>query len=139
MYERLLSTTDRIVPYAIFTDPELGRVGTTEREVRKAGKKIKVGRYEMSKNEKAKEQGDTAGFVKVVVAADTKRLLAAAVLAVGGAELVHLYVDFNERRRALHSYRRCRAYPSNHGQGSTKRSVGSFIEVRKPSLLSCNR
>ncbi len=93
MYERLLSTTDRIVPYAIFTDPELGRVGTTEREVRKAGKKIKVGRYEMSKNEKAKEQGDTAGFVKVVVAADTKRLLAAAVLAVGGAELVHLYVD----------------------------------------------
>ena len=41
-------TTDRIVPYAIFTDPELGRVGTTEREARKAGKRIKVGYYEIS-------------------------------------------------------------------------------------------
>jgi pyruvate/2-oxoglutarate dehydrogenase complex dihydrolipoamide dehydrogenase (E3) component len=86
-------TTDRIVPYAIFTDPELGRVGTTEREARKAGKRIKVGRYEMSKNGKAREQGDTPGFVKVVVDEDTKRLLGAAVLAVEGAELVHMYVD----------------------------------------------
>jgi len=81
------------VPYAIFTDPELGRVGTTEREARKAGKRIKVGRYEMRKNGKAREQGDTTGFVKVVVDAETKRLLGAAVLAVEGAELVHLYLD----------------------------------------------
>jgi len=86
-------TTDRIVPYAIFTDPELGRVGSTERESRASGKRFKVGRYEMRKNGKAREQGDTAGFVKVVVDADTKRLLGAAVLAVEGAELVHLYVD----------------------------------------------
>jgi pyruvate/2-oxoglutarate dehydrogenase complex dihydrolipoamide dehydrogenase (E3) component len=86
-------TTDRIVPYAIFTDPELGRVGITEREARKTGKRIKVGRYEMSKNGKAREQGDTAGFVKVVVDADTKRMLGAAVLAVEGAELIHTYVD----------------------------------------------
>ena len=86
-------TTDRIVPYAVFTDPELGRVGSTEREARKASKNIQVGRYEMRKNGKAREQGDTAGFVKVVVDADTKRLLGAAVLAVEGAELVHLYVD----------------------------------------------
>ena len=86
-------TTDRIVPYGIFTDPELGRVGITEREARKAGKRIKVGRYEMSKNGKAREQGDTAGFVKVVVDAETKRMLGAAVLAVEGAELIHMYVD----------------------------------------------
>ena len=86
-------TTDRVVPYAIFTDPELGRVGTTEREARKSGKKIKVSRYEMKKNGKAREQGDTEGFVKVVVDADTKRILGAAVLAVEGAELVHTYVD----------------------------------------------
>ncbi len=86
-------TTDRVVPYAIFTDPELGRVGTTEREARKSGKKIKVGRYEIKKNGKAREQGDTDGFVKVVVDTDTKHLLGAAVLAVEGAELVHMYVD----------------------------------------------
>src|SRR5687768_12260022 len=86
-------TTDRVVPYAIFTDPELGRVGTTENEARKSGKKIEVGRYEMKKNGKAREQGDTEGFVKVVVDTDTKRILGAAVLAVEGAELVHMYVD----------------------------------------------
>jgi pyruvate/2-oxoglutarate dehydrogenase complex dihydrolipoamide dehydrogenase (E3) component len=86
-------TADRIVPYAIFTDPELGRVGTTEREARKAGKRINVGRYEMKKNGKAREQGDTTGFIKVVVEADTRRMLGAAVLAVEGAELVHMYVD----------------------------------------------
>ena len=86
-------TTDRVVPYAIFTDPELGRVGTTEREARKSNKKIKVGRYEMKKNGKAREQSDTEGFVKVVVDADTKHILGAAVLAVEGSELVHMYVD----------------------------------------------
>jgi pyruvate/2-oxoglutarate dehydrogenase complex dihydrolipoamide dehydrogenase (E3) component len=86
-------TADRIVPYAIFTDPELGRVGTTEREARKGGKRINVGRYEMKKNGKAREQGDTTGFIKVVVEADTRRMLGAAVLAVEGAELVHMYVD----------------------------------------------
>ena len=86
-------TTERVVPYAIFTDPELGRVGTTEREARKSGKKIEVGRYEMKKNGKAREQGDTEGFVKVVVDTDTKRIMGAAVLAVEGAELVHMYVD----------------------------------------------
>jgi pyruvate/2-oxoglutarate dehydrogenase complex dihydrolipoamide dehydrogenase (E3) component len=86
-------TTDRVVPYAIFTDPELGRVGITERDARKSGKKIKVGRYEMKKNGKAREQGDTEGFVKVIVDADTKRILGAAVLAVEGGELVHMYVD----------------------------------------------
>lgn len=86
-------TTERIVPYAIFTDPELGRVGTTEREARKAGKDIKVARYEMKKNGKAREQGDTEGFVKVIVGTSTKRVLGAAVLAVEGSELVHLYVD----------------------------------------------
>lgn len=86
-------TTDRVVPYAIFTDPELGRVGITERDARKSGKKIKVGRYEMKKNGKAREQGDTEGFVKVVVDTDTKHILGAAVLAVEGAELVHIYVD----------------------------------------------
>jgi pyruvate/2-oxoglutarate dehydrogenase complex dihydrolipoamide dehydrogenase (E3) component len=86
-------TTDRIMPYAIFTDPELGRVGITEREAKKAGKRIKVSRYEMSKNGKAREQRDTAGFVKVVVEEHTKRMLGAAVLAVEGAELVHMYVD----------------------------------------------
>ncbi len=86
-------TTRRIVPYAVFTDPELGRAGMTESEARKAGKKVKVARYEMKKNGKATEIGETEGFIKVVVDAQTGHILGAAVLAAEGAELVHCYID----------------------------------------------
>ena len=86
-------TTDRVVPYAIFTDPELGRVGMTEREAQKSAGNVKVARYEMKKNSKARELGETEGFIKVVADAGTNRVLGAAVLAAEGAELVHLYVD----------------------------------------------
>ncbi len=86
-------TTDRVVPYAIFTDPQLGRVGMTEREARNSDKDIKVSRYEMKSNGRAREFGETEGFIKVVIDAETDRILGAAVLATEGAELVHLYVD----------------------------------------------
>ena len=86
-------TTKRIVPYAIFTDPELGRAGMTEREAKKKFKKIEIGRFEMRKNGKAKEIGEPDGFIKVVVNARTKRILGAAVLAAEGGELIHMYID----------------------------------------------
>lgn len=86
-------TTDRVVPYALFTDPELGRVGMTEREAREEDREIKVRRYEMKKNGKASEIGETDGFIMVVVDERTDRILGAAVLAAHGAELVHLFVE----------------------------------------------
>ena len=86
-------TTERIVPYAVFTDPELGRVGMTEAQARAAGKRIKVARFDMKHNGKAMELGETGGFVKVVADADSGRLLGAAVFSLEGAELVHLYVE----------------------------------------------
>ncbi|HEU5248436.1 MAG TPA: FAD-dependent oxidoreductase, partial [Thermoanaerobaculia bacterium] len=86
-------TTDRIVPYAIYTDPQLGRVGMTEAESKEAGRKVRVGRFEMRQNGKAREISETEGFVKVVVDARGGRILGAAVLASEGAELVHLFVD----------------------------------------------
>jgi pyruvate/2-oxoglutarate dehydrogenase complex dihydrolipoamide dehydrogenase (E3) component len=86
-------TTDRIVPYAVFTDPELGRVGMTERAAREAGRRVKTARFDMRRNGKAVEIGETAGFIKVVVDSETDRLLGAAVLANDGAELVHIYID----------------------------------------------
>ena len=86
-------TTDRVVPYAIFTDPQLGRVGITESEARNSGKEIKVSRYEMKSNSRAREYGESEGFIKVVVDTETDRILGAAVLATEGAELVHMYVD----------------------------------------------
>ncbi|MGI8788846.1 MAG: mercuric reductase [Pyrinomonadaceae bacterium] len=86
-------TTDRIVPYAMFTDPELGRVGLTEAEAREKYKKIKVNCYEMKKNGKAREIGESVGFIKVIVNATTEKIIGAAVLASDGAEMVHEYVD----------------------------------------------
>ncbi|MBA3443152.1 MAG: mercuric reductase [Pyrinomonadaceae bacterium] len=85
-------TTNRIVPYAIYTDPELGRVGMTEREARADGRAIKVANYEMKKNGKARELGQPEGFIKVIIDAETERILGAAVLASEGAEIVHSYI-----------------------------------------------
>lgn len=86
-------TTKRIVPYAMFTDPELGRVGLTEKEAREKGVDFKVSRYEMKSNGKAREIGEPVGFIKVIVDAKTEKIIGAAVLANEGAELVHEYVD----------------------------------------------
>jgi pyruvate/2-oxoglutarate dehydrogenase complex dihydrolipoamide dehydrogenase (E3) component len=86
-------TTSRVVPYAIFTDPELGRVGMTESEAQNNDKQIKVNRYEMKGNGKAREFGETEGFIKVIIDAQTNRILGAAVLASNAAELIHMYVD----------------------------------------------
>jgi len=91
-------TTDRVVPYAVFTDPELGRVGLTEREARAAGRPVKVARFEMKKNGKAREIGEPEGFIKVVADAETGQLLGAAVLAAEGAEIVHSYIDLMNAR-----------------------------------------
>jgi pyruvate/2-oxoglutarate dehydrogenase complex dihydrolipoamide dehydrogenase (E3) component len=85
-------TTDRIVPYAVFTDPSLGRVGMTETQARQAGKNIKVARFDMKNNGKARELGEAAGFVKVLIDNDTQQILGAAVLCAEAAELVHIYV-----------------------------------------------
>jgi len=77
----------------MFTDPQLGRVGMSEKEAREAGKRINVGTYEMKKNGRAREMGEPKGFIKVVVDAETEQILGAAVLAAEGAELVHTYID----------------------------------------------
>ncbi len=83
-------TTRRIVPYAMFTDPQLGRVGVTEREARTTHEQIRVGRFAMRDSSKAIEIGETRGQIKVVVD-QRDRLLGAAVLASDGAELVQVY------------------------------------------------
>ena len=86
-------TTDRIVPYAVYTDPQLGRAGLTEGEARRTGRRIRIGRFEMKKNGKAKEIGEPDGFIKVIVDARTRRILGASVLAAEGAELIHLFIE----------------------------------------------
>jgi len=85
-------TIRRVVPYAIYTDPELGRVGMTEGQARAAGVRVKIGRFEMRDNGKARELSETQGSVKVVVDATTDLVLGAAVLSAEGSELVHIFV-----------------------------------------------
>lgn len=82
------TTRDRLVPYALFTDPELGRVGMTEKQAREAGYNLKVGSIPMAWVARAIERGETQGLMKIVVDADTDRILGAAILGSGGGELV---------------------------------------------------
>lgn len=86
-------TTRRHVPYAVFTDPELGRIGLTETEARKSGKKIKTARFAMERNGKASELGETEGFIQVIIDAETDLLLGATLLCTEASELVHIFID----------------------------------------------
>ncbi|MFD1734612.1 hypothetical protein ACFSC4_29940 [Deinococcus malanensis] len=87
-----LSIKDRVVPWGVFTEPQLGRVGLSEREARQAGFKLKVGKYDAHKVAKARAIGETRGLIKVIADADTDRILGASVLMADGAELVHEFV-----------------------------------------------
>ncbi len=85
-----LTTEGRVVPYAVFTDPQLGRVGLTEKEARATGRRLKIGAIPMGWVARAIERDETAGLMKLVVDADTDRVLGAAILATEGGELVHI-------------------------------------------------
>ena len=85
--------TDRIDCYGLFIDPPLGRVGMTERQVRESGRPALVGMRPMTRVGRAVEKGETQGFMKVLVDADTNHLLGAALLGVGGDEAVHAILD----------------------------------------------
>jgi pyruvate/2-oxoglutarate dehydrogenase complex dihydrolipoamide dehydrogenase (E3) component len=85
--------SDRIPCYGLFIDPPLGRVGMTERQARAAGHKIRVGSRAMTRVHRAVEKGESQGLMKVVVDADTRQILGAAILGVGGDEAVHGILD----------------------------------------------
>jgi pyruvate/2-oxoglutarate dehydrogenase complex dihydrolipoamide dehydrogenase (E3) component len=85
--------SDRIPCYGVFIDPPLGRVGMTETEARQGGHRIRVGKRPMTRVSRAVEKGETQGFMKAIVDADTQRILGAAILGVGGDEAIHCIVD----------------------------------------------
>ncbi|MGH7911345.1 MAG: FAD-containing oxidoreductase, partial [Candidatus Dormibacteraceae bacterium] len=82
------STRDRIVPYTAFIDPQLGRVGMTEHEARAQGRAIRVAKLPMSAVIRAIETGETRGFMKVVVDAESGQILGCAVIASEGGEIM---------------------------------------------------
>ncbi len=85
--------SDRIITYGLYVDPPLGRAGMTEEEVRKSGRKALIGKRSMTKVGRALEKGETQGFMKVLVDAETKLILGAAILGTGGDEAVHCILD----------------------------------------------
>ena len=101
--------TDRISAYALFIDPPLGRVGMSEAEVRASGRPALVGVMPMTRVGRAKERGETQGFMKVLVDAQTERILGASLLCIEGDEVVHSLLDlmyagvsYKVMQRAVH-------------------------------------
>jgi pyruvate/2-oxoglutarate dehydrogenase complex dihydrolipoamide dehydrogenase (E3) component len=85
--------SDRITCYGLFIDPPLGRVGMTEAEARATGRPLLVGQRPMTRVGRAVEKGETQGFMKVVVDAETKQILGAAILGLNGDEAIHGMID----------------------------------------------
>jgi pyruvate/2-oxoglutarate dehydrogenase complex dihydrolipoamide dehydrogenase (E3) component len=101
--------SDRITAYALYIDPPLGRVGMTEAEIRRSGKRALVGKRPMTKVGRAVEKGETQGFIKILVEEDTKQILGAAILGIEGDEAVHCILDvmyakapYTVLQRAMH-------------------------------------
>jgi pyruvate/2-oxoglutarate dehydrogenase complex dihydrolipoamide dehydrogenase (E3) component len=87
------SVNDRITAYGLFIDPPLGRAGMTETEIRQSGRKALSAMRPMSRVGRAVEKGETQGLMKIAVDADTKQILGAAILGVGGDEAIHCILD----------------------------------------------
>jgi pyruvate/2-oxoglutarate dehydrogenase complex dihydrolipoamide dehydrogenase (E3) component len=85
--------TDRITAYALFTDPPLARVGMSEPEVRASGRRALVATLPMTRVGRARERGETTGFMKVFVDGDSERILGAALLCIEADEIVHSLLD----------------------------------------------
>jgi pyruvate/2-oxoglutarate dehydrogenase complex dihydrolipoamide dehydrogenase (E3) component len=85
--------SDRITTYGLFIDPPLGRAGMTEREVRATGRPALSARRPMTKVGRAVEKGETQGFMKILVDAETRHILGAAILGTGGDEAIHCILD----------------------------------------------
>jgi pyruvate/2-oxoglutarate dehydrogenase complex dihydrolipoamide dehydrogenase (E3) component len=85
--------SDRVPTYALYIDPPLGRAGLTANDVLATGRRALVGKRPMTKVGRAVEKGETQGFMKVIVDAETKEILGAAILGVGGDEVVQDILD----------------------------------------------
>ena len=85
--------SDRIPCYAMYIDPPLARIGMTEDQVRKSGKAALIGARPMSRVNRAREKGESLGFMKVLVDAETKKILGASLLGVGCDEAIHCLLD----------------------------------------------
>jgi pyruvate/2-oxoglutarate dehydrogenase complex dihydrolipoamide dehydrogenase (E3) component len=87
------SADTRIPAYAVYVDPPFARVGLSEREVRESGKPALIAKMPMSRVGRARERGETDGFMKAMVDPQTKRILGAAIFGIEGDEAIHTFID----------------------------------------------
>lgn len=80
--------SDRILTYGLFIDPPLGRGGMTLAAAKSAGKNVKTAEYKMAHVARAREKGETKGFMRIIIDADTDRILGVSILGIGGDEIV---------------------------------------------------
>ncbi|MGH8779190.1 FAD-containing oxidoreductase [Paraburkholderia sp.] len=90
---RARSVDDRIMAYAVYVDPPLARVGLSESEVRASGRPALIATMPMSRVGRARERGETDGFMKALVDPQTKRILGAAIFGIEGDEAIHTFID----------------------------------------------
>jgi len=98
---------DRISAYALFTDPPLARLGMNQAEARTSGRPVLVGRLPMSRVGRARERGETQGFMQVLVDAETERILGATLLCIEADEIVHSLLDVMAAGASYKVIRRC--------------------------------
>ena len=121
--------SDRIAAYALYTDPPLGRAGMTEAEVRKSGRRALVGRVAMEDVSRAFEKGETEGFMKVLVDAESKQILGATFLGIERRRGGPLRARRHVRQGALHRPAARHAHPS-HGGGVHPAMLGDLSRCR---------
>ncbi len=92
------SVNDRLPAYALYIDPPLGRVGMSESEARKSGRKLLVGKRPMTRVSRAIEKGETHGFIKIIADAETHEILGATIFGTGGDEAIHGVIDMMHAR-----------------------------------------
>ncbi|HKP43292.1 FAD-containing oxidoreductase [Mycobacterium sp.] len=119
--------SDRVLTYALYVDPPLGRAGMTVDQVRKSGRKALVGKRPMSRVGRAVEKGETQGFMKVVVDAETQEILGAAILGVGGDEVVHAILDIMTAKKPYTAISR-----TMHIHPTVSELVPTLLQEMKP-------
>jgi pyruvate/2-oxoglutarate dehydrogenase complex dihydrolipoamide dehydrogenase (E3) component len=119
--------SDRVPTYALYIDPPLGRAGMTVDQVRKSGRKALVGKRPMTRVGRAVEKGETQGFMKVAVDAETEEILGAAILGVGGDEVVHAIVDIMTAKKPYTAISR-----TMHIHPTVSELVPTLLQEMKP-------
>jgi pyruvate/2-oxoglutarate dehydrogenase complex dihydrolipoamide dehydrogenase (E3) component len=119
--------SDRVPTYALYIDPPLGRAGMTVDQVRKSGRKALMGKRPMTRVGRAVEKGETQGFMQVVVDADTEEILGAAILGVGGDEVIHAILDIMTAKKPYTAISR-----TMHIHPTVSELVPTLLQEMKP-------